>query len=55
MADLEPFLAVQNALGEGPVWDAEAQMLYWVDIDGQTYYRFSPVTGELRKVEVGLE
>jgi sugar lactone lactonase YvrE len=32
-----------------------AQILYWVDIDGQTYYHFSPVAGELRKVEVGLE
>ncbi len=55
MSNLEHLLAVQNELGEGPVWDAEAQVLYWVDIYGQTFYRFSPTTGELRKVEVGLQ
>ena len=55
MSDLEHLLAVQNELGEGPVWDAEDQVLYWVDIYGQTFYRFSPATGELRKVEVGVQ
>lgn len=55
MNNLEHLLAVQNILGEGPVWDAEAQVLYWVDIYGQTFYRFSPATGELRKFEVGVQ
>ena len=55
MSDLEHLLAVQNELGEGPVWDVQAQVLYWVDIYGQTYYRFSPATGDLRKVEVGVQ
>ncbi len=54
MSDLEHFLAAQNELGEGPVWDAEAQALYWVDIYGQAFYRFSPATGALRRVEVGV-
>ncbi|HEU5200482.1 MAG TPA: SMP-30/gluconolactonase/LRE family protein [Ktedonobacterales bacterium] len=55
MSDLEHLLAVQNELGEGPVWDAEDQVLYWVDIYGQTFYRFSPSAGELRKIEVGVQ
>lgn len=54
MDELEHLLVVQNELGEGPVWDAEAQVLYWVDIEGQSFYRFSPAAGELRKVEVGV-
>jgi sugar lactone lactonase YvrE len=55
MNDLEHLLAVQNELGEGPVWDAEDQVLYWVDIYGQAFYRFSPATGDLRKIEVGVQ
>jgi sugar lactone lactonase YvrE len=55
MDNLEHLLAVQNILGEGPVWDAEAQVLYWVDIYGQTFYRFSPTTGELHTFEVGVQ
>ena len=55
MSDLEHLLAVQNELGEGPVWDAEDQVLYWVDIYSRTFYRFSPATGELRKVDVGVQ
>ena len=55
MIDLEHLLAVQNELGEGPVWDAESQTLYWVDIYGKTYYRFAPATGELWKITVGVQ
>ncbi|HEY7123649.1 MAG TPA: SMP-30/gluconolactonase/LRE family protein [Ktedonobacterales bacterium] len=55
MDNLEHLLAVQNELGEGPVWDAEAQMLYWVDIYGQAFYRFSPTTGRLQKFTVGVQ
>ncbi|HLV99071.1 MAG TPA: SMP-30/gluconolactonase/LRE family protein [Ktedonobacterales bacterium] len=54
MSDLEHLLAVQNELGEGPVWDTEAQTLFWVDGYGQTFYRFVPATGALHKVEVGV-
>jgi sugar lactone lactonase YvrE len=55
MSDLEHLVAAQNELGEGPVWDGQAQVLYWVDIYGQTFYRYVPATGELRKVEVGVQ
>jgi len=31
-------------LGECPVWDAEKQLLYWLDIKGKTLNRFSTKT-----------
>jgi sugar lactone lactonase YvrE len=31
-------------LGEGPVWDADAGMLWWVDIEGKEIHRFDPAT-----------
>lgn len=30
-------------LGEGPYWDRESQLLYWVDITGQAVHRFDPL------------
>jgi xylono-1,5-lactonase len=32
-------------LGEGPVWDAESQRLYWVDIVERRIYRYGPEHG----------
>jgi sugar lactone lactonase YvrE len=32
-------------LGEGPVWDDRAQVLYWVDIKAPAIWRFDPKTG----------
>lgn len=33
-------------LGEGIVWDASAQRLWWVDIAAPTLHRFDPATGK---------
>jgi len=30
------------SLGEGPIWDAASQRLYWVDILVNRIYRFDP-------------
>jgi hypothetical protein len=35
MSNVEHILAVHNTLGEGPVWNADEQALYWVDINNQ--------------------
>lgn len=42
----EVALAARARLGEGPVWDEEAGVLWWVDIYNHRVHRFSPATGE---------
>ncbi len=32
-------------VGEGPVWDAAGQVLWWTDINGRAMHRFDPATG----------
>ncbi|MCE2576348.1 SMP-30/gluconolactonase/LRE family protein [Komagataeibacter sp. FNDCR2] len=36
---------IQAQLGEGPVWSASEQALYFVDIVGRAIHRFHPATG----------
>jgi sugar lactone lactonase YvrE len=45
MSEVEHVLAVQNNLGEGPLWHAEEQALYWVDIEERQIHRFHPDSG----------
>lgn len=54
MSEVEQVLAVQNMLGEGPVWHPDEQALYWVDIEDTCYHRYDPVTGSHEKVDVGI-
>lgn len=35
--------------GEGPVWDVQDQVLYFVDIAGQALCRYDPASGQFRK------
>jgi sugar lactone lactonase YvrE len=37
-------LDAHATLGEGPVWDADASVLWWVDIEGRRIHRFDPAT-----------
>ncbi|MDO1502653.1 SMP-30/gluconolactonase/LRE family protein [Winogradskyella maritima] len=32
----------QCTLGEGPIWDAKTQTLYWVDIEGKQLHNYNP-------------
>jgi sugar lactone lactonase YvrE len=41
-------LDARARLGEGPVWDAREQALYWVDIRAPALHRFDPETGATR-------
>ena len=41
----ELLLGVQNSTGESPVWHAQEQALYWVDIPAQTLHRWQAQTG----------
>ncbi len=40
-------------VGEGPVWSAAEQVLYWVDIMSNLVHRFDPQTGADRTIDVG--
>ena len=40
-------------VGEGPLWDEEQQVLYWVDILSSLLYIYDPATGENRTLDVG--
>jgi sugar lactone lactonase YvrE len=41
----ECVLQIGAELGEHPIWSAEAQCLYWLDIENTTINRFIPSTG----------
>ena len=45
-------LDVKAELGEAPLWSAEQEALYWVDIEGKTLNRFDPATGINRAWQV---
>lgn len=38
-------LRASAQIGEGPIWDARTQRLYWVDIVGQELHVFNPADG----------
>jgi len=42
--EAELVLDAHAILGEGPVWDADAGVLWWVDIEGRRIHRFDPAT-----------
>jgi len=46
MTQVEHFLTIKNKLGEGPLWHPEEELLYWVDIEGEYFHRYSPETGK---------
>ena len=50
---LRNVLAARARLGEGPSWDAEAGVLWWVDIHNHRVHRFDPEAGEDTVYEVG--
>ncbi|HEY0942727.1 MAG TPA: SMP-30/gluconolactonase/LRE family protein [Steroidobacter sp.] len=46
MYDIEVAVRAHARLGEGTVWDADAQVLWWVDIWSREIHRFEPRTGK---------
>jgi sugar lactone lactonase YvrE len=41
-------------LGEGPHWNHDAQVLYYVDITGSTIHKYVPATNKHIEVKVGM-
>jgi len=52
---LENVLNARARLGEGTLWDASKQVLYWVDIYNHRVHQFEPATGCDVVFEVGNE
>ncbi|MDY0168558.1 MAG: SMP-30/gluconolactonase/LRE family protein [Thermoguttaceae bacterium] len=50
---VELILDAQAVLGEGPLWHAPSQRLYWVDINRHEVHVFSPADGSDRAIDVG--
>ena len=44
----------QANVGEGPLWDDEAQVLYWADIRSGRLFKFNPSTGENKTIYSGI-
>lgn len=49
----ELFLDTKSKLGEGPIWDAQKQMLLWVNILDHLVLITDPASGETRSIDVG--
>lgn len=50
---LTPYLDLAMTLGEGPVWDAEAMRLYWVDIVGGALHWLDWDSGDHHSADQG--
>lgn len=48
----ELVLDAKAALGEGPHWDSNEKIIYWVDILGMKLHAFDPVTSENRTFQL---
>ena len=51
----EPILHQHARLGEGALWYAPAQELYWLDITGQCVFIYDPSTGNNRSIDIGRD
>ncbi|WP_373529637.1 SMP-30/gluconolactonase/LRE family protein [Nostoc sp.] len=50
---LHNVLEARARLGEGPIWDSNKKLLYWVDIYNRRVHQFNPATGKDRFFDVG--
>lgn len=48
----EPIIHAQSDLGEGAIWDQNAQRLYWVDIDRFQIHIFDPQSGADKTIQL---
>jgi sugar lactone lactonase YvrE len=49
----ELILDARAELAEGPLWDEDRRVLWWVDINAGRIHRFDPATGSDRVIEFG--
>jgi sugar lactone lactonase YvrE len=53
MIQAEHFISIGSKLGEGPLWHPQQELLYWVDIEGHCFHRFSLDTLIHESIPVG--
>ncbi|MBZ0292291.1 MAG: SMP-30/gluconolactonase/LRE family protein [Anaerolineae bacterium] len=53
MGEVELLLDVKNQLGEGPMWDADAQKFYWTDIANHCFFSYDPASGQQERYDIG--
>jgi sugar lactone lactonase YvrE len=46
MSEVEHLIAVQDEVGETPIWIPDEQAMYWIDLEGSTVHRYDPASGE---------
>jgi len=51
--ELELIPNTESSLGEGTIWHAQKQVLYWVDIVGEKVHIYDPATGSDRTLPTG--
>lgn len=52
MVDIDVLVDVKTELGEGPLWDAGLERLFWIDSKGCKVYRSTASGGEVRAWDV---
>ena len=52
MAEVHPVLTMGSHLGESPIWDAPAGVLWWIDIYKPTLNRFDPMSGRNQEIKL---
>jgi L-arabinonolactonase len=52
MYEVRTVFDIQNALGEGPLWNTAENALYWVDIQGKRFFRHRPGTPDYETFEL---
>lgn len=53
MSKLELVVDAKAVLGEGPSWDMEKQVLYWVDIEQGDIHQYDPIRQHSQKMSCG--
>ena len=55
MMQFRPVLTMHSHLGESPIWDADAKVLWWIDIYKPTLNRFDPKSGHNEEIKLNSE
>lgn len=55
MSDVEHVVISHNKLGEGPLWNAQEQVLYWLDVEQNLFQTLKPGETDFQVFDVGTK